>query len=171
MALGLGGNLGPVEATLAAALDRLRATLGPLTVAPLYRSLPVSPIPQPPYWNTAALAHTDMEPDAILALAKALERAAGRRRGVRLGPRPLDVDLLLWGSRTATTPELTLPHPRLKERRFVLAPLADIAPDLPVPPGGETVAELLARLGPDSAGELERLSWTRPPEAAEGNDR
>jgi len=107
-----------------------------------------------------------MEPDALLALAKALELRAGRRRGVRLGPRPLDVDLLLWGTRTAAAPELTLPHPRLRERRFVLAPLADIAPDLLVPPGGATVAELLARLGPDSGGELERIGWTRPPEAA-----
>ncbi|HZF09584.1 MAG TPA: 2-amino-4-hydroxy-6-hydroxymethyldihydropteridine diphosphokinase [Thermoanaerobaculia bacterium] len=164
----MGGNLGLVEATLVAALDRLRATLGPLTVAPLYRSLPVSPVPQPPYLNTAALAHTDMEPDAILALAKALEWAAGRRHGVRLGPRPLDVDLLLWGTRTVTAPELTLPHPRLRERRFVLAPLADIAPHLPVPPGGETVADLLARLGLDSAGEIERLDWTVPPPAGTG---
>jgi 2-amino-4-hydroxy-6-hydroxymethyldihydropteridine diphosphokinase len=107
-----------------------------------------------------------MEPDAILALAKALELAAGRRRGVRLGPRPLDVDLLLWGDRIATAPELTLPHPHLRERRFVLAPLADIAPGLPVPPDGATVAELLARLGPDTGGDLERLDWTRPPAAA-----
>jgi 7,8-dihydro-6-hydroxymethylpterin-pyrophosphokinase len=103
-----------------------------------------------------------MEPDAILALAKALEREAGRRRGVRFGPRPLDIDLLLWGSRVSAAPELTLPHPRLAERRFVLAPLADIAPDLPVPPGGEPVADLLARLGPDDRGDLERIGWHLP---------
>lgn len=154
--------MGPVEETLAAALDRLRQSLGPLVVAPLYRTVPVSPVPQPSYLNTAALAHTDMDPDAILALAKALELQAGRRRGARFGPRPLDIDLLLWGARVATTPELTLPHPRLLERRFVLAPLADIAPDLPVPPGGETVAALLARLGSDDRGDLERIGWTRP---------
>jgi 2-amino-4-hydroxy-6-hydroxymethyldihydropteridine diphosphokinase len=138
--------------------------LGPLTVAPLYRTRPVSPVPQPSYLNTAALAHTDMEPDAILALAMALERDAGRDRGrgvVRLGPRPLDIDLLVCGDRTSAAPELTLPHPRLAERRFVLAPLADIAPDLPVPPGGETVAALLARLGPAAPGEIERLAWRR----------
>jgi 2-amino-4-hydroxy-6-hydroxymethyldihydropteridine diphosphokinase len=103
-----------------------------------------------------------MEPDAILALAMVLERDAGRERGAgvpRLGPRPLDIDLLVYGDRVSTAPELTLPHPRLGERRFVLAPLADIAPDLPVPPGGETVSSLLARLGPAKPGEIERLAW------------
>jgi 2-amino-4-hydroxy-6-hydroxymethyldihydropteridine diphosphokinase len=100
-----------------------------------------------------------MEPDAILALAMALERAAGRERGVRLGPRTLDIDLLLCGNRTSRAPELTLPHPRLALRRFVLAPLADIAPGLPVPPGGETVADLLARLGPAAPGEIEKIAW------------
>jgi 7,8-dihydro-6-hydroxymethylpterin-pyrophosphokinase len=103
-----------------------------------------------------------MDPDAILALAKALELQAGRRRGIRLGARPLDIDLLLWGTRLSTAPELTLPHPRLRERRFVLAPLADIAPDLPVPPDGEPVAALLARLGPDARGDLERIGWSLP---------
>jgi 2-amino-4-hydroxy-6-hydroxymethyldihydropteridine diphosphokinase len=160
VALGLGGNLGPVEETLKSALDRLRAALGPLSVAPLYRTRPVSLVSQPLYLNSAALAHTDMEPDAILALAKALELAAGRRSGARWGPRPLDIDLLLWGDRVQRTPEITLPHPHLAERRFVLAPLADIAPELPVPPEGETIAALLARLGPDVAGEVERIGWS-----------
>lgn len=162
MALGLGGNLGPVAETLARALDRLRDALGPrapLSIASLYRTRPISPVPQPDYRNTAALVYTDMEPDAILAVAMALERAAGRERGVRLGPRPLDVDLLLYGDLVAADPELTLPHPRLRERRFVLEPLAEIAPDLPVPPDGATVGELLARLGPAAPGEIERLAW------------
>jgi len=145
---------------LRTALDRLRAALGPLAVASLYRTRPVSPIPQPSYWNTAALAETGMEPDAILALGKALELAAGRRPGARYDARPLDIDLLLWGCRTTATPELTLPHPHLAQRRFVLAPLAEIAPDLPVPPGGETVAALLARLGPDTDGEVVRVGWS-----------
>jgi len=116
-----------------------------LRVASLYRSLPVSPVPQPDFLNTAALAHTSLGPEEVLALAKALELAAGRRRGLRFGPRPLDIDLLLYGDRQSRAPELTLPHPRLAERRFMLEPLAEIAPDLPVP-GGTTVAELLARV-------------------------
>lgn len=91
------------------------------------------------------LASSSLEPGDLLALCKALERAAGRRRSVRFGPRPLDIDLLLYGDLQLHTPELTLPHPRLRERRFVLEPLAEIAPDLRVPPDGATVRELLER--------------------------
>ena len=93
----------------------------------------------------------------MLALGKALERAAGRRDGPRFGPRPLDVDLLIYGDERRDDPELTLPHPRLRERGFVLAPLAEIAPDLRLPPDGASVAELLARLGPVEG--LERIGW------------
>jgi 7,8-dihydro-6-hydroxymethylpterin-pyrophosphokinase len=94
----------------------------------------------------------------VLALGKALELAAGRRPGARFGPRPLDVDLLLYGDLRSDAAEMTLPHPRLRERRFVLAPLAEIAPDLALPPDGARVAELLARLGDDPAG-VERCEW------------
>ena len=90
-----------------------------------------------------------LEPGELLALAKALELAAGRRRGERFGPRPLDVDLLLYGDRQSSAPELTLPHPRLRERRFVLEPLAEIAPDLRIPPDNAKVSDLLARLQPE----------------------
>jgi 2-amino-4-hydroxy-6-hydroxymethyldihydropteridine diphosphokinase len=145
-----------VEQTLGRALRQLEASLGPLRIASLYRSPPVSPVAQPDFLNTAALAHTALEPEAVLALAKALERAAGRRRGLRFGPRPLDVDLLLYGDRWSAAPELTLPHPRLRERRFMLEPLAEIAPDWPVPPDGATVRELLSRLGETP---LERIGW------------
>jgi 2-amino-4-hydroxy-6-hydroxymethyldihydropteridine diphosphokinase len=142
---------------LTGALGQLAAVLGPLRVASLYRSLPVSPVPQPDFLNTAALAFTSLAPEEVLALAKALELAAGRRRGARFGPRPLDIDLLLYGELRSEAPELTLPHPRLRQRRFMLEPLAEIAPDLPVPPDGATVAELLARVK-DQPG-MERIGW------------
>ena len=144
VALALGGNLGPVGQTLRNALRHLEAALGPLQAAPLYRTAAVTPTPQPDYLNTVALGRTALPPDAVLALAKALERAAGRRPGPRFGPRPLDIDLLLWGDLVLHHPELTLPHPRLRDRRFVLEPLAALAPDLPVPPDGRPVRELLA---------------------------
>jgi 2-amino-4-hydroxy-6-hydroxymethyldihydropteridine diphosphokinase len=160
VALALGGNQGPVEQILSRALRQLEASLGPLRVASLYRGRPVSPVPQPDFLNTAAVAHAALPADAVLALAKALELAAGRRRGARFGPRPLDIDLLVHGDLTADFPELTVPHPRLRERRFVLEPLAEIAPDLAVPPDGARVADLLARLGePRGDGRLERIAW------------
>ncbi|MGB6362841.1 MAG: 2-amino-4-hydroxy-6-hydroxymethyldihydropteridine diphosphokinase, partial [Thermoanaerobaculia bacterium] len=96
-----------------------------------------------------------------LALTKALEREAGRRRGPRFGPRPLDIDLLIYGEHVLQTPELCIPHPRLRERRFYLAPLADIAPHLRVPPDGVTVGELLDNL--EDPHQVERVSWSRPP--------
>jgi 2-amino-4-hydroxy-6-hydroxymethyldihydropteridine diphosphokinase len=144
VALALGGNLGPVVQTLRQAFRHLEAALGPLQIAPLYRTAAVSTTPQPDYLNTAVLGRTTLPPDAVLAVAKALERAAGRRAGPRFGPRPLDIDLLLWGDLVVLHPELTLPHPRLRDRRFMLEPLAALAPHLPVPPDGTTVRELLA---------------------------
>lgn len=156
VALALGGNLGPVAETLGAALCRLEAALGPLQVAPLYRTAAVSSIPQPDYLNTAAVGRTSLPADAVLALAKALEHAAGRRPGPRFGPRPLDIDLLLWDDLVCSDPELTLPHPRLRERRFVLEPLAALVPDLAVPPDGRTVAELLAGVAGQVVERLER---------------
>lgn len=146
VALALGGNLPDVERHLDRAVDQLRTFFTDLRVAAYYRTAAVSPVPQPDYLNTAAVGFTDLDPESVLGLCKALEREAGRRRNLRFGPRPLDVDIVLWGDRVSDRPELTLPHPRLRERRFVLEPLAEIAPGLRVPPDGATVAELLERL-------------------------
>jgi 2-amino-4-hydroxy-6-hydroxymethyldihydropteridine diphosphokinase len=166
VALGLGGNMGrrgEIETALRRALESLRGSLGELRVASLYRGPAVATLPaaQPAFLNTAAIGSTALPPEALLAIAKALEMAAGRRPGPRFGPRPLDIDLLLYGGRRSAAPELTLPHPRLAERRFVLAPLAEIAPDLPIPGLGASPAELLRRL-PASAPPVERLSWRSP---------
>jgi len=165
IALGLGGNLGgsrEIEAAMRLALERLRESIGELKVASLYRGPAVAPggeEPQPDYLNTAAVGRTALQPEAVLAIAKALEIAAGRRPGPRFGPRPLDVDLLLYGNLRSAAPELTLPHPRLAERRFVLAPLAEIAPDLQIAALGASPSELL-RLLPAAAPPVERLAWS-----------
>jgi 2-amino-4-hydroxy-6-hydroxymethyldihydropteridine diphosphokinase len=99
----------------------------------------------------------------VLALGRALEAEAGRRAGgVRFGPRPLDIDLLAYGDLRSEAPDLILPHPRLRERRFVLAPLAEIAPDLRLPPDGARAADLLARLDDEPAG-VARIEWRIPP--------
>jgi 7,8-dihydro-6-hydroxymethylpterin-pyrophosphokinase len=118
----------------------------------------VSTIPQPTFLNCVALLRSHLSPDRLLGIAKELERLAGRVPGERWGPRPLDLDLLLVGDSRQRAEDLELPHPRLRERSFVLAPLADLAPHLRVPPDGATVAELLARLPVDRS--LVRASWT-----------
>lgn len=165
VALGLGANLGAVERTLRWAVTRLAAALGELAVGDLYASRPEGGRAGPDFWNTAVLAHTAREPEEILAIAKALEALAGRRPGPRDAPRLLDIDLLLYGEVTRDAPELTLPHPRLRRRAFALAPLADVAPDLRVPPDDATVAELLARL---KCSDLVRVGWSADGAPREG---
>jgi len=128
------------------AVGELEVELGRLDVAPLYRSEPVSAEPQPEYLNTVALGTSERTPEALLELAAAVERRLGRRRGTRNAPRTIDLDLLFVGELERDGPELELPHPRLRERRFVLAPLSDLVPDLALPPDGATPRELLARL-------------------------
>jgi len=157
-AFGLGGNLGDVERAFTAALQCLELALGPLEIAPLYRTAPLPPLPQPDYLNTAAVGRTELSPDALLSLAKALERRAGRRSGARNAPRPLDIDLLLYGDSVADVPELTLPHPALLRRRFALAPLADLTPGWSIPPEGPTIAEALAAC--EHEPRVRRVAWS-----------
>jgi 2-amino-4-hydroxy-6-hydroxymethyldihydropteridine diphosphokinase len=143
---GFGGNLGDPRAAIADAIARLARRFGPLEVAPLYRTEAVATDPQPDYLNTVAVGFGEVEPEALLEGALAVEAELGRHRGAPAAPRTIDVDLLLAGDLVRATPELTLPHPRLRERRFVLAPLADLLPDLPLPPDGATARRLLETL-------------------------
>jgi 2-amino-4-hydroxy-6-hydroxymethyldihydropteridine diphosphokinase len=119
-----------------------------LAASPVYETAPVGGPPQGPYLNAALLLETTAEPRALLAGLAALEDSAVRRRLVANGPRTLDLDLLVFGDEVSDDPRLTLPHPRFASRAFVLAPAADVAPELLVPGRRATVAELLARLGP-----------------------
>ncbi|HVS02207.1 MAG TPA: 2-amino-4-hydroxy-6-hydroxymethyldihydropteridine diphosphokinase, partial [Thermoanaerobaculia bacterium] len=155
--MGLGANLGDPRRHLLTALAALSRHLGPLRVAPLYRTEPLSAIPQPRFFNTVVLARGEMPPEAVLRLAKELEAGAGRQPGPLDAPRPLDVDLLLWEGVELSGPPLTLPHPRLRERRFVLTPLAAVAGDWPLPPDGRSVAAVLAALPPGQ--QVERVPW------------
>ena len=148
--VGLGSNVGDRLGSLAAALGRLDA--GPDTrvvgVSRVYETeamtLPGAP-PQRDHLNAVAEVATTLSPDALLDRLWAIERAAGRERSAgRWSPRPLDLDLLLHGDAVRQSEALTLPHPGLAARRFVLAPLAELAPGLVVPGSGRTVADLLA---------------------------
>jgi 2-amino-4-hydroxy-6-hydroxymethyldihydropteridine diphosphokinase len=148
-ALGLGSNLGDRRAHLDRAIEglRARADVEVVAVSRFRKTEPVGgPAGQPRYLNAVVLVETDLEPAALLAVAAELERAAGRVRTERWGPRTLDVDVLLVGDRRVDAPGLTIPHPRLRERRFVLEPLAELAPDWVVPGGNETVEELFEGL-------------------------
>lgn len=125
--LGLGSNLGNRLGNLQAGLRRLRPAVRLEAVSSLYQSEPVGPPGQPPYWNAAARVETSLAPRDLLRLIKRVEWEMGRRPGVVWGPRPLDIDILLADGLVLDGPELTVPHPRLAERGFVLVPLAEIA--------------------------------------------
>jgi len=145
----LGSNLGDRAAHLARALDALGRTSGVALVetSPLYETQPVGPPGQGPYLNAVAALRTTLGPRALLERCLAIEDEAGRKRGpVRNAPRVLDLDLLLYADRRVDEPGLTVPHPRLHERGFVLEPLRDVAPHLVHPVLGETVEALAARV-------------------------
>jgi 2-amino-4-hydroxy-6-hydroxymethyldihydropteridine diphosphokinase len=128
--LGLGSNLGDRWSHLRAAIDHL-ATVATLRVSPVYETAPVGgPEDQGAYLNLVVELETDLSPRELLELCRELEAAAGRVRGERWGPRTLDVDVLLIEGESVDEADLVVPHPRMWVRRFVLAPLRDVAPDL-----------------------------------------
>ncbi len=142
--LGLGSNVGDREANLRAAVQRLQGPdLHVLRVSPVYETEPVGYADQRWFWNAVAEAETDLFPLQLLARAGQVERALGRRRSIPNGPRTIDIDVLLYGNTIMKSPSLEIPHPRIAERRFVLAPMSDLAPELRHPMLRRTVRELL----------------------------
>jgi 2-amino-4-hydroxy-6-hydroxymethyldihydropteridine diphosphokinase len=145
--IGFGGNLGDPAATLRAAAAELGHRAGRVSeTSPVYRSVPVGVADQPRFLNAVAAVETRLSPDALLDVLLAVEAEHGRVRDVRWGPRTLDLDLLWFEGVTRDEPRLTLPHPRAHEREFVLRPLCDLAPDLPL--RGRPAREWLAGLAP-----------------------
>ena len=146
--VGLGANLGDREATIRRAVELLaeEEAIEVLEVSTLRETDPVGVEDQPRFLNGAAALDTTLRPGTLLEVLLGIERALGRvRDGVRFGPRTIDLDLLLYDEETVDEPGLTVPHPRLHERRFALEPLAELAPALAIPGRGR-VSDLLARL-------------------------
>ena len=152
-AVALGSNLGDRDAHLRYAVARLRSLLTDSTVSRFIDTPPggAAALGQPRYLNAVVVGWSAAAPGDLLARLHAIENARGRRRPFHHAPRTLDLDLILMGGLIVSTPVLEVPHPRFRDRRFVLAPLAEVAPDLVDPVTGMSMRALLARLaGPDA---------------------
>lgn len=144
--LSLGSNVGDRETNLHAAIAALTpAGVCVDRVSSIYETEPVDYQDQPWFLNCVVEAETDMEPRALLQALRAIESQMGSKKEFAKGPRKIDLDILLYGSETIDAPELQVPHPRLHLRRFVLTPLAEIAPSLKHPTWNATAAQLLAQ--------------------------
>ncbi len=158
--VGLGANLGDPERTFVAAVEDL-GRLGDVTVqrrSSLYAAAPVGP-EQPEFRNAVVALATSRTPAALLSALLDIERAHGRVRAGRWGPRLLDLDILLWGDRVVDTPGLRIPHPELHRRRFALEPLAELDPGARHPVLQKTVAELLAGVRDQPVHRLDPGAW------------
>ena len=144
--LSLGSNVGDREGNLRAAVERLPVS----RVSPIYETEPVDYADQPWFLNLVVEAETELSPHALLATTAHIEQELGRVRYIPKGPRIIDIDILLFGDQVVNAPNLQIPHPRMAERRFVLAPLADLAPDLRHPVTHRTVREMLAAAPPET---------------------
>lgn len=144
--IALGANLGDRAANLRAALGHLDAAGVVVRRRSSIWETPPVPSDQPAFLNAVVAAETTREPGDLLHVLKRIEYDLGRRPGRRWGPRPIDLDILFYGDLRLDTPELTIPHPRIAERAFVLAPLAEVA-DGPLPIFGRSAAELLDVIG------------------------
>ncbi len=144
--LGLGSNLGNRKSYLDSAVSALAPAVRVLQLSPIYETEPWGYRDQDDFLNMVVEAETELGPKQLLVLLKGIEVKLGRQARFRNGPREIDIDILVYDELELDEPGLRIPHPRLQERAFILAPLADLAPDLAIPGTGKTVAEFLAHL-------------------------
>ena len=157
--LSLGSNLGDRQANLRNAIGRLLELGDVLEVSSYYETEPVNFTDQPWFLNCAVAVRTDLQPRDFLSGIQAIEKSLGRQRTQPKGPRTIDIDILLFGRQTILTPHLQVPHPSMAERRFVLEPLTEIAPQVMHPKLKKTIRQLRNAL-PKSAGEVKKLART-----------
>ena len=148
--LGVGSNVGDRERNIAAAARALRSVLDEFSQSRLFETLPRYNERQPKFLNCVFCGKTAMGPEELLDQTQSIESALGRDRIAAgwMGPRPMDIDILLHGKRLVSSPRLTIPHPQMKERKFVLIPLLDIDPLLQDPETAELYIDILENLGP-----------------------
>jgi 2-amino-4-hydroxy-6-hydroxymethyldihydropteridine diphosphokinase len=158
--VGLGSNEGNRESYLVAALEALSSidAVAVLRCSSLFDSEAVGP-PQPRYLNAVVALECGLPPQRLLTILQRIEQDLGRRRSVRRGPRPIDLDILLWEAEVVADANLQVPHLELHKRRFALEPLVELAPDLKHPVLGVTVRDILARLGPQDVRRLPATQW------------
>lgn len=157
--LGLGSNLGNREANLRMALRGLTRLARVKAVSALYETDPLGPA-QPAFLNAVCRIETGLDPLPLLRFLQALEHEIGRRpSGEIQGPRPIDIDILLFDDVVADADEIVIPHPRLHERAFVLVPLAEIAPKLVHPLLGQTIETLAAGVGSEGVRKIADVGW------------
>jgi 2-amino-4-hydroxy-6-hydroxymethyldihydropteridine diphosphokinase len=157
--LGLGSNLGDRSASLAEAIRQLNDSphVEVTCVSSVYETAPVGVSDQPQFLNLVAAASTTLTPHELLDRCLEIEQSLGRIRRERWGPRTIDIDLLIHGDMTIADDRLTLPHPRMVERSFVIIPMAEIAPDLEI--AGSPAHELAKRLGNAGVKKIGPLKW------------
>lgn len=157
--LSLGANLGDRKANMRAALTAMSRAVRVSAVSSLYETEPLGP-PQPMYYNAAAAIETELSPAALLAVLWTIERGLEREpMRERDAPRPIDLDILLYGALKLDSSRLTLPHPRLAERAFVLVPLAEFAGGVTHPTLHKTITELAREIGSDGVTLVEKRGW------------
>jgi len=154
--LSLGANLGDRQGNILQALQYVQARTTIVKVSSFYETEPVGYLDQPRFLNIACELETELSPHELLHLLKWVERRMGRRESFRNAPRPIDMDILFYDDLVLESPELTVPHPRLHDRAFVLVPLAEIAPDWVHPVLNVTVAEMLSRISQEGVSRVER---------------
>jgi 2-amino-4-hydroxy-6-hydroxymethyldihydropteridine diphosphokinase len=155
--LALGSNVGDSPAHIVQAVKLLGASIRQIKQAPVYVSKAVGYTEQPDFFNTAVSGQTDLSPEALLKFIAEVERQVGRTAGFHWGPREIDIDVIFYDDLVQQTKKLTIPHPRLRERDFVLQPLYDLDPSLADPVSGQTVEALLAQISPQQKSLVRRV--------------